>query len=87
MADEHDEGRPALKPDRHWAGLVAVLLLVLLLLTFVLQNGKSVPMRFLWGHFRVPFGVTVLLSAVAGALIAVFLRAGRAVWRRFGRGH
>ncbi|MGW0044553.1 lipopolysaccharide assembly protein LapA domain-containing protein [Rhodococcus sp. NPDC003348] len=52
-----------------WTGLVIGVLVLILLLVFILQNLDSVTLNlFLW-EFSLPLGVSLLLAAIAGALI------------------
>ncbi|MDP9441252.1 MAG: hypothetical protein M3P34_03525, partial [Actinomycetota bacterium] len=51
-------------------GLVAVgLVLALLMLVFVAQNGDQVRWEFLWIDFTLAGGLAVLFAAVAGGLV------------------
>ena len=50
-------------------GLFAVVLL--LLLVFILENGQRVEVSYFGGHWHQPLGVTLLLAAVLGFLLAV----------------
>ncbi|MFC4603050.1 lipopolysaccharide assembly protein LapA domain-containing protein [Rhodococcus kronopolitis] len=52
-----------------WTGLVIGALVLVLLLVFILQNLDQVTLNlFLW-EFSLPLGVSLLLAAIAGALI------------------
>jgi uncharacterized integral membrane protein len=66
------EHEPLLTP-RRWVGLV----LLALLLTFLVQNGKSVRMHFVGLNFSLPLGVALVISAITGALIALLATAAR----------
>jgi uncharacterized integral membrane protein len=68
---------------RRWGGVVATLVLALLLLVFILQNGRHARLRFLWLRFSLPVGVALLLAAVGGGLLVELLRFARAFRRRF----
>ena len=50
-------------------GLMAVVLL--LLLVFILENGQHVEISYFGAHWHQPLGVTVLVAAVLGFLLAV----------------
>ena len=50
-------------------GLFAVVLL--LLLVFILENGQHVEISYFGAHWHQPLGVTVLVAAVLGILLAV----------------
>jgi uncharacterized integral membrane protein len=51
------------------AGLVVAAIILIALLVFVLQNLESVSVHYLGFHGRVPLGVALLLSAIAGLLL------------------
>lgn len=52
-----------------WTGLVIGTLVLILLLVFILQNLDSVTWKLFWWEFSLPLGVSLLLAAIAGALI------------------
>lgn len=52
-----------------WTGLVIGVLVLILLLVFILQNLESVSVKILAWQIDFPLGITILLSAIAGALI------------------
>ena len=60
-----------------WWAVAVILLLLIGLLVFVLQNMRHVALRFTWVHFSAPAGVALLLSAVAGALLVFLLGTAR----------
>lgn len=77
-AAPHDEltiGRTRI--SRAWAAAAVTLVLGLLMLIFILQNGRHERMQFLWMHFTLPLGVALLLAAVGGALLVVLLGIAR----------
>jgi uncharacterized integral membrane protein len=85
MAKDH--GTEELVPTRTrtstaWWLVGLTLLLALLMLVFILQNGDKVPMDFLWMNFRLPVGVAMLLSAVIGGLVVLFAGIGRVLQLR-----
>ncbi len=62
--------------DRHptrisatWVGVVVGLLVLILLLVFILQNLSQVRVHYLWFSPKLPLGVAMLLSAVAGGVV------------------
>ena len=74
----HDEltiGRTRM--SRAWAAAAVTLVLALLMLIFILQNGRDERMRFLWMDFTLPLGVALLLAAVGGGLLVVLLGIAR----------
>ena len=52
-----------------WVGLVIGAIVLILLLVFILQNLESVSVKILAWQIDFPLGITILLSAIAGALI------------------
>jgi uncharacterized integral membrane protein len=56
-------------------GFFAIVLLFLLI--FILQNGRSVDVSYLGLHGRLPLGVALLLSAVCGVLLVVLAGTAR----------
>jgi uncharacterized integral membrane protein len=60
-----------------WVVVVIALLVGLLMLVFILQNGTSQRMTFLWLHFTVPLGVGFLLAAILGGLLVVLIGVAR----------
>ncbi|EGD25143.1 hypothetical protein HMPREF0724_10924 [Prescottella equi ATCC 33707] len=74
------EGAGGLTPhDRHklgrtraattWTGLVVGIVVAILLLIFILQNLDSVTFELFAWEFSLPAGISLLLAAIAGALI------------------
>jgi uncharacterized integral membrane protein len=49
--------------------LVCSLLVLVLLLVFILENTRRIPITFFGATGKLPVGVALLLSAVAGALV------------------
>jgi uncharacterized integral membrane protein len=71
-------------------GCFAVILLLLLI--FILQNGKTVDVSYMGAHGHLPLGVAMLLAAVGGVLLVVLAGAARigqlrTVARRHRRAH
>ncbi len=50
---------------------------LLLLLIFILENGKSVDIAYFGAHGHLPLGVALLLAAVFGTLLVVVPGGGR----------
>jgi uncharacterized integral membrane protein len=65
-----------------WVALVAAAVVLLLLLIFVLQNGRSVEVSFLWLSGNLPLGVALLLAGTAGVLIVAIPGSGRIIQLR-----
>ncbi|OYN88062.1 LapA family protein [Parenemella sanctibonifatiensis] len=52
-----------------WVALIIGMLLLILLLTFIVQNNVPAQFTFITLHFELPLGVATLLAAILGALI------------------
>ncbi|MGH3724796.1 MAG: LapA family protein [Mycobacterium sp.] len=65
-----------------WTGVILGLLILILLLIFITQNMNSVTTSFLVWHLNLPLGVTVLIAAVAGALLTALVGIVRIVQLR-----
>ena len=76
---EHVVTRSRIRASLVRFGLFAVVLL--LLLVFIFENGQHVEVSYFGGHWHQPLGVTLLLAAVLGFLLAVI-----AGFRRLVRG-
>ncbi|MFN7151368.1 MAG: lipopolysaccharide assembly LapA domain-containing protein [Microthrixaceae bacterium] len=67
---------------RTGSALVATVLglvLALLMLIFVLQNGERQQYEFLWTDFSLPAGVAMLFAAIVGGLVVALIGLGRIV--------
>ncbi|WP_197319116.1 lipopolysaccharide assembly protein LapA domain-containing protein [Saccharomonospora sp. NB11] len=65
-----------------WVGAIVATVLLVVLLVFILQNTESVTVRFLGTAGSLPLGVSMLLSAVVGALVVAALGVARIVQLR-----
>ncbi|MFC9517164.1 lipopolysaccharide assembly LapA domain-containing protein [Nocardiaceae bacterium NPDC056970] len=65
--DQHKLGRT--RAASTWTGLVIGIAVAILLLIFILQNLDSVTFQLFTWHFTLPAGISLLLAAIAGALI------------------
>ncbi|MGI8334557.1 LapA family protein [Actinomadura scrupuli] len=84
--------RPAPRLEQHrvtgtriggiWIASILFAIVLLLLLIFILQNGKSVEISFFGLHGHIPLGVALLLSAVLGVLLVVIPGTARIVQLR-----
>jgi uncharacterized integral membrane protein len=71
-----------------WVGFGIAAVVLLLLLIFILENGKSVDIGYFGAHGHLPLGVALLLAAVAGALLVLIPGTGRIIQlRRTARRH
>ncbi|WP_072802313.1 LapA family protein [Rhodococcoides yunnanense] len=52
-----------------WTGLVVGAVVLVILLIFILQNLDAVPVNIFVWTFELPLGVSMLLAAIAGALV------------------
>jgi uncharacterized integral membrane protein len=88
---------PSLKPKHTrtsglWVAVGFFAIILLLLLIFILQNGKTVDVSYMGAHGHLPLGVALLLAAVCGVLLVVLAGAARisqlrTVARRHRRAH
>jgi lipopolysaccharide assembly protein A len=60
-----------------WVAVGCFAVILLLLLIFILQNGKTVDVSYMGAHGHLPLGVALLLSAVCGVLLVVLAGAAR----------
>jgi len=52
-----------------WVAVAFFAVVLLLLLIFILQNGRTVDIAYFGAHGHLPLGVALLLAAVCGALL------------------
>jgi uncharacterized integral membrane protein len=74
---ERDKDFPSTKTSRAWWTLVGGLVLLLLVVIFIAQNGDTHTVRFLWIKGDVATGVALLAAAILGALSVLLLGAAR----------
>ncbi len=77
--------RPAVPRSRAgglWVAAVVFALVLLLLLIFVLQNGRRAEVSFFGAHGQLPMGVALLLAAVFGILLVALPGTARIVQLR-----
>lgn len=60
-----------------WAAVVVALLVLLVLLVFILENGHDAKVTFFGAHGNLPLGVALLLAAVFGGLVVVLAGTAR----------
>jgi uncharacterized integral membrane protein len=60
-----------------WAAVVVGLLVLLVLVIFILENGQRASVSFFGAHGHLPEGVALLLAAVIGGLFVVLAGAAR----------
>jgi uncharacterized integral membrane protein len=65
-----------------WLASGSFAVVLLLLLIFILENGKSVDVAYFGAHGHVPLGVALLLAAVLGILMVVIPGTARIVQLR-----
>jgi uncharacterized integral membrane protein len=83
---------PAAQPAPHvlrrtraggvWVALAVSAVVLLLLLIFILQNGRHADIAFFGAHASLPLGVALLLAAVAGAVVVIIPGTGRIIQLR-----
>jgi uncharacterized integral membrane protein len=74
--------RPDTSPSRSrvgalWAGIIVSAVVLILLLTFIVQNGDSVQINFLVWAVTLPLGVALLAAAIGGILVVAVPGASR----------
>ena len=65
-----------------WLASGSFAVVLLLLLIFILENGRSVDVAYFGAHGHVPLGVALLLAAVLGILMVVIPGTARIVQLR-----
>jgi uncharacterized integral membrane protein len=60
-----------------WVAVAFFAVALLMLLIFILQNGRTVDIAYFGAHGHVPLGVALLLAAVCGALLVVLADVAR----------
>jgi uncharacterized integral membrane protein len=60
-----------------WAAVVVGLIVLLILIIFILENGQRASVSFMGAHGHLPQGVALLLAAVIGGLFVVLAGAAR----------
>lgn len=84
MTDFSDREAVDRQYERERAGnvspsLIAAIVVGILVLVFVLQNGRDAPVRFLWIDWQMPVWLVIAVSLLVGALLAKLI--GH-LWRR-----
>jgi lipopolysaccharide assembly protein A len=69
-----------------WFGAAAFAVVLVLLLIFILQNGRTVQISYLGAHGHLPLGVALLLAAVLGILLVVIPGTARIIQLRITAG-
>lgn len=68
-------GKPAKKGSNISVGQILAGVLLVLVVVFIVENTRSVPIRFIAGpEVNVPVYLALLIAAVVGALIASLMR-------------
>jgi lipopolysaccharide assembly protein A len=60
-----------------WVAVAFFAVILLLLLIFILQNGRTADIAYFGAHGHLPLGVALLLAAVCGALLVVLAGVAR----------
>ncbi|MCU1451340.1 MAG: hypothetical protein JWP02_3510 [Acidimicrobiales bacterium] len=82
-ATEHDQKHfETTRTSRAWWTLGGGLLVLLLAIVFMAQNGSDVPIHFLFFKGHIALGLALLLAAVLGGLTVLLLGAARMLQMR-----
>jgi uncharacterized integral membrane protein len=65
-----------------WVAITCFAVVLLLLLIFILQNGRTVEVSYFGAHGHLPLGAALLLAAVAGVLLVALPSSARMVQLR-----
>ena len=60
-----------------WAAIACFVVFLVLLLIFIVQNSRTVDIRYLGAHGHLSLGVAMLIAAVCGALLIIFAGTAR----------
>lgn len=70
---------PTAPQDHHsrvgvtWLSLAVFVIILLLLVIFILQNNHDVAIEYFGWNGSVPFGVSIILAALAGAILTLLI--------------
>lgn len=71
-----------------WLALALAVIFFVLLVVFIAQNSRAVPLHFFGGAWRVSEGLALIVAAVAGAVVVLAVGVGRIAQLRIaGRRH
>jgi uncharacterized integral membrane protein len=86
---EHDPLRVrSTRTSATWMALAVAVAFFVLLVIFIAQNNRSVPLHFFGGAWRVSEGLALIVAAVAGAAVVLAVGVGRIAQLRIaGRRH
>jgi len=82
-ADHRDSVKQALSDVSHtrtksaWVGVIAGAIILILLLVFIVQNLDSRSIQLFFWEINLPQGVSLLIAAIAGALITAVVGGAR----------
>ena len=83
---QHKIGRTRISGT--WVATICCAIVLLLLLIFILQNGRTVEVSYFGAHGHLPLGVALLLAAVGGVLLVALAGSARIIQlRRTARRH
>jgi uncharacterized integral membrane protein len=77
MAEQHEKEFPATRTSRAWWALAVGLLILLLIIVFMAQNGRHVDVKFLWIKGNIALGIALFAAAIMGGLAVLLLGAAR----------
>lgn len=78
----NDQDRAGSRIGLVWVTLVVALIFLILLIDFIAQNNRSVPIHFFTASGHASLAVALLVAAVAGAVVAVLVGTARIVQLR-----
>jgi uncharacterized integral membrane protein len=76
------KGQPFTRVRAAWVGVWAGLVAVILLIVFIGQNTAPIHVQFLWLDGQIPTALALLIAGVGGAVIALAAGAARIVQLR-----
>lgn len=76
------ESRRPTRVSAAWVAVAVSLVMLLLLLVFILQNGQRASVHFLWLDGSVPIGVALFAAAILGGGLVAIAGASRIVQLR-----
>ncbi len=86
LADQHVVR--STRTSRTWTALILFVIVLILLLVFILQNGQRVKVSYLGADGSMPLAVAMLFAAAGGALLVAIPGVGRmGQLRRVARRH
>jgi uncharacterized integral membrane protein len=81
---DHDDPDPlrSSRTSGAWIAVVTSIVLIVLLIIFIVQNTRSVPLEFLWLDGKVSLSVALLIATALGMTIAALVGSLRIIQLR-----